>query len=565
MEISLFPLLLCLCIHHGSAKRNGEGEAAPPHRREGGAEGHRGGDSGVQPSPPLFSLENRGSLVAQGSVGHLVYRVSTEEVYRAVTLIKSAAHGWTAGTVTRRPELAALCSRIDSLWAGLGRDLRSLPGSSGRTGGAAASGRSARDLTGVAGVIGGVLNFFGLQFINHKQEHDREAIRSTVKEVEVLREDMMTNDRNIHIVAKEMKKAEKISSLNFGLDIIEEEFHLVEAPVRAIRNIIATLPQHRLSPSVEELVDTRRVWEEFVAQQRRAGWTVGAENYYDMFQLPASFWFSPGEIIVAVHVPLHRETAAKFDLFRLRPLPMLQGETIYDVQTSDEVLALDRGAASHQVWREDELRRCTQFGETYYCTNPSVTYARGSSGCLMHIWRQDATEILKHCAFTARAPGFEAHGVNDTHFLTLSPTSMPMQVQCGQRISKTMDLQGQQLVWIREGCMAVTSHYTLRAPLVQESSSKTVIIKQNLTFDDLKFNDSSAFNLERPKRIESQQEKILDILRDDDGFNFVTLIAIIAAVTAVCIVCIFIIVLYIRVRTGLKTTRGLEGKLKSEA
>ena len=483
-------------------------------------------------------------------MGHLLFSTDFATIVDAVSAIQNAANTWVANAMAHGSGFEAVRARLDTLRRGLERDVRGLPSTPRPSAGTAPAGRKSRHLAGVAGFVEGVFNFFGLEFIDSRGDDDREAVRATVKEVEALRQNQMTDQRNIVTLAKELRRERMSLGSSFGLSVIRDEFHVVEAPVRALRALIAAIPTNRLSPAIEELVSVPQVWEEFKDEQKTAGWRVAVDHYYDLFQLPASFWFTDTTITIAVHVPLRHETANPFQLFHLRSLPLLMNNTVYETTVANERIAYDNTTGVHQIWTTEELDGCMRVGDHFYCTQPTVTFSRGQTGCLKSIWDQDAEGVMKMCPMTAREASVGAWVVNATHFLTVSPTTTPLQVQCGQRFSTSTDLIGQQLVWIRPGCTGITSHFSLRRPATEEGKNLVVVVKQQMSVFDLKLNGSTEITLERPISVKSSEEFALrELNRVHWSFSdYLTLALSIAAIGAVTL---FIVTIYVKVRRGL--------------
>ena len=376
-------------------------------------------------------------------------------------------------------------------------------------------------------------------------------MRITATEVDVLQQSEHTNAQAINKLVDDINMDRKIIGSTAGLHRLEESFHIIERPVRAFCIIAATLPQHKLNPAFMEMVDLPAIWEEFREEQLKRGWIPAVDHYYHLLQLDASFWVQGSEIMVGVGVPMRKADEKPWDLYKYRPIPFYFNDTVIDVEPQRDVIAHDATTGNIQIWQPEQLDRCVRVSRELFCHQPTVTMVGEGAACLAKLWRQDAEGVRAQCPLTLRQATPEARVLNETHFVTVAPEPVDLQIHCGLRATDSFVLEGFQVVKIQPGCVGVSSFFTLMMPRDKPSGPPmTVTVKDDIMVEELQMNDTTMVkeeHLTRPltiRPISNEVHKLLHTEKSHAG----TWILIGLSIAAICFIAFALLIGYLYVR-----------------
>jgi hypothetical protein len=126
----------------------------------------------------------------------------------------------------------------------------------------------------------------------------------------------------------------------------KDSWHKVRELVQAFIKVGNTAVEHRLDPSIFDLVDMPGVWNKLQDELRQEDKKTVVKHYQNILQLHASFWADADTLHVAVVVPIMRTEATVFTAYEVRIPPVLAGNRLAYLHLDEEVLLVHRATGT---------------------------------------------------------------------------------------------------------------------------------------------------------------------------------------------------------------------------
>ena len=320
--------------------------------------------------------------------------------------------------------------------------------------------RHKKDLISWAAGILGIFNIWEGHNLSGRLQHTNEAIRSTLHEVEAVRDFAATNADNIDVLSsavKHLAKQTDDATIHLFSATLDSQWQTVRAAAIDYMDVVAAALDHSLSPRMVALVSMDQVWGNFSKKIREAGFQSPVQFWQQLFQLQADVRIDHNTISIAVTVAVYKTGTAHYNLFRWVPRPIAIDNTLIDIVDKRTWIAVNRQDGATTAYSKEELDNCDKLGRHRLCRDSTVTYTSRAGSCVQALFRKEWTGVASKCAMTARPMGNEAWPVARNTYLAASADSMQGFLACAGRNEKAIEIAaGLVKISLGDGCRLVT-------------------------------------------------------------------------------------------------------------
>ena len=184
----------------------------------------------------------------------------------------------------------------------------------------------------------------------------------------------------------------------------------------------------------------------------------------DLTRLPCSLYHdkTKRQLHIISHVPLKGE---HLTLYTLKTPPLRLDPTKRDLYARIDLdhtyLALKADKTLYQVYSNDDLHRCTQVHDQFFCPQTQLRKANYQS-CALSLFNNHKIGVSTHCSFKLHKNYAEAERLNTTTFLVTELTPSQLTINCLGKIVKRDSIAGTKLVTLPPGCSGNTDNLVFR-------------------------------------------------------------------------------------------------------
>lgn len=247
-----------------------------------------------------------------------------------------------------------------------------------------------------------------------------------------------------------------------SLGLMDAYMEMFLGEVRDIARLFAGITAGTVDPAILTPERLTRYLSEalpFVPKGHSFPRPVARENAAEILQLATTRAYrTGGNVTLLIEIPL--VGAAEYSVSRTYPLPKRgENSTYYYVETSSELVVVDRASRNYIRMSERELEECKEDGTRFYCNprHPALavnevapcsvrTYVEGAVGREQHCAKR-AVRLTRALIISLRQPG---------RWLYVAPQPEPVTVACD-------DMPTQQAIMHGTGSLTLTGRCTVTA------------------------------------------------------------------------------------------------------
>ena len=404
----------------------------------------------------VIAFQKGGKLFSAATIGHVLLRFSTA---RLMTETDRILNGTTAGGLIATARSVAIAQ------ARLAQDLTSVHDTPGGE-------RQSRDLL---GLIAGGLGLFNMWEVHRLQSRTSKLntrLSIALHQVEAIRRFQVLEQEAVTNSTRALWKEDRYLRLLMA-------WERLRAVLLAFSKIVGALGHHKLSPAILGLIDLPSVWEAFVAKIDPE-FESGPRSYFQMMRCPLSFGMDGQTLWVALHVPIRRRHNNHFTLYQPRWLPMIKDGRLFQFRkTTSTALAVANDEDEYQYVDQPRPSGCIALGPDLYCVGTAVQLKKGHYGCLPALWEKNWKVVKETCPIIARPARSGAWMVDKNRVAVYAPRPLLFLIKCDKSPVSRARLVGYVLVWLREGCEAMSENLHLRTGLAGLPGQTTIIRTMN--------------------------------------------------------------------------------------
>ena len=253
--------------------------------------------------------------------------------------------------------------------------------------------------------------------------------------------------------------------------------------------------------------------------------------------------------MLLIEVPVVKEKSVVMDLVEWTPSPlMFDNETIMEVMTGEQWLAVDNSSGSTVAMTRNQLDECVKVSGTYFCFHPAARMATGFGGCTEAVWRQHWQD--SRCPINWRPIETEVLSMANDDHLIMVKGSVNMVVRCEAKVDRAVDLsQGMYSLTLPQACRAFTATWST----LKGNREPVEAVTFNVTQDEVRmvwpYGNVSFEGIERPKSVALEADRVAAVL-DASTFPVWEVVAMATAGAAVLVVLLLLAFLYLKARYG---------------
>ena len=406
--------------------------------------------------------------------------------------------------------------------------------------------RERRDVISWLASVTGLYNYLKLNQVNKKMENINSASSDLNKETQQIFHHITAMDANLIKLSQILRGHENAL---WNLDTIlhkELTWRNAERTVSAVRELIETLPQHRVSPDAVLLFDFEKEWKILQDKVKSKGKELAVPSWHYALHSKTSYWTDRTKVLIAISIPIKDRHTTSYELYKIQPTPFLLNDRFYRALTQHQFIAVHAITQASIALTDEQINTfSTQVLDTRYYHGPVIENQGDQRECIEALWT-NTSEIETWCHLIATNDKEYAHAINNSAVLWITNNITTITVQCPNQPTEIKQVIGSQILNINPSCTASSTRLTFR-PTPNANEHIDVFLKTwhspiNKTTWGLQ-----SWTLQQPPTIENKFEKINNLLQKK--VNLIpTWIAITIACVALIITLLFIIWLYVKAK-----------------
>ena len=239
----------------------------------------------------------------------------------------------------------------------------------------------------IVGVVNGIANWFHsseIQDIKENQNQLHHSVDLMSHRIEVVKE---MNVKNRDFISKVSKQTHK----NFFLTQVhhyKSVFFELSVTADKIINMIINLKQHRITPDSVDVELASEALDKLSEKVSESGEELIVDDVVDIFDQPASFSIHNQTVFdICTHIKTFSENPMK--LVEFIDLPLFLDNRTYDIQTSENLLAVNSGLLSDRevfVLNQQENKKCREFKKEKFLCHDVLIQKSYSDRCLPNLY-----------------------------------------------------------------------------------------------------------------------------------------------------------------------------------
>ena len=410
--------------------------------------------------------------------------------------------------------------------------------------------------------ITGLYNNLHINKMNQQISTLYQVDRALTNETNSLFHHVKINTQNLETIEKAARHNEaEIKDIDL-LQNKREVWLSVRKTISALRNLIAMLPQHRLTHDAIFLFDLKKEWEKLQAKTQEKGKRVIQTTWQFLLHTKMSYWADRHRIIIALEIPITNSGMNRFDLYQLQLTPLLMNDRMYMAQIRHDFLAVHAKTQTTIALTKHQMEaETTKVGRTWYFHGPLVINHGDEKHCIEALWTGDLKEIEQWCHLIATRNKEHAQAVNSTAVLWMTNNPITITIQCTNHPTRIKNINKPTIFVIDPSCKA-TSHKLTFIPSAtqhyhQETSMKRII--GNSTANKQTF---PSWKLQQPTKLMDNFKTIQTAL--DHKYHLIPLWLSISLITITFFaILVFLVWLYIKAKHQVSPTLKIETPPKS--
>ena len=214
--------------------------------------------------------------------------------------------------------------------------------------------------------------------------------------------------------------------------------------------------------SPEDMSDVWAISEQLAAQKH----LVVRGSPQTLFSYRAYVLRHRSELHYALEVPMENLADQRLHLARAAHTKFMVHNLTFSFK-GPPILAYSADYGETRTLEEQQLRECTEYGDTYHCYGTQV-YQRSSpsrEACLSRLLQGKLHNLDSFCDLTIAKAKEEVIQLTGTDFLILAPETVELTITCLQRAARgsPTTVAGMVLVRLRPGCKLQTDKHSVYA------------------------------------------------------------------------------------------------------
>ena len=407
--------------------------------------------------------------------------------------------------------------------------------------------KNKRDVLTWIASITGLFNNLHINKINKEIDTLYQVDRALNNQTNSLHHHVTTNTQNLETIEKATRHND--AQLK-DIDLLQNKREVwlsVRRTISALRNLIAMLPQHRLTHDAIFLFDLKEEWEKLQLKIQEQGKRLIQTSWHFLLQTKMSYWADRHRIIMALEIPLTNDEMDTFDLFQMFPTTLLMNNRMYVAYTRHDFLAVHaRTQTTIALTRRQMEAETTKIGSTWYFHGPLVINHGDEKHCIEALWTSDLNEVEQWCHLIATRNKEIATPVNRTTVLWTTNKPITITVQCTNLPTQIYTIDKPTPISLKSNCKA-SSHKLTFIP------SSTAKFNQATELKTFSGNSSAtqanfpSWKLQQPTKLVSNFDAIQNAL--NKKHHLIPLwISISVAIATLIAALLFLIWLYIKAK-----------------
>jgi hypothetical protein len=416
--------------------------------------------------------------------------------------------------------------------------------------------RDKRDIGSWLGGLFGMFNQYEIGDIKSKQEHEDEAIRATVHEVEAIKEFAESNERNMKRVEKEIEALEEdryALDKNMKIDLRQRSlWKTIRSKMRAATTLNYGVVDHKMSSETTNLVDLKQIWKKFTGRLKAFRWRAAITQHQHLYARKVDYHLNNARLRITLNIPIVEHNRNGHDLYRFKNRPFMMGEQITQVQTEERYLARQQATGAYTVLDESDLEDCIREKDSYFCEGSYVAFSHPGQSCLEAVFNRQWNHVKRTCQLVHRPMTTGAWTVSGNRFTVISNETVQITVKCTGLEQMSMSSRGMKLIGVRRDCSLSMPHLTLVPRAGNNKKEIEVVAEMGLSqavYTEQEGEKVRTLHLEQPTPVESVKVRVQQELTAG-RWSGPEKAAIGCAVAALGIMGLIFLGLYIRARFG---------------
>jgi len=409
--------------------------------------------------------------------------------------------------------------------------------------------RRKRNLLAWLASIGGLFNTMKIHQVKGTVDNVIDASTKVVHEVDVIQQHIMTQDKNVKLLAQELR-TEQANTWDMSKRIeINLKWEEMERLITVLRNIIEKLNNHKLAHEMTEIFDMQQEWMHLKQKAEAKNKQLVIAEWQELFQLPSSFWVQDKKILVAIEIPTKEPGTPVYDLMSIRPCPIPWGDKYYLAEPLHSIIAVNRVSGATLALTQNQVNeQCTWLRGTCFFQGAKLEAHGSPKTCIHALWTAQANEIQEWCHLTVRLPREMAFAINQTTAVWLVAKPTRITITCKRRTTMTKMMNTTTAIQLPKGCKAATEAFSF-SPGEKESNTISTVARMvtDATNTTYEWNHKS-WQLQRPQQIVRKGEEIRRMLDNARPPLIPVWVAVVLAIIALVAVLLFMGWLYITAR-----------------
>ena len=249
------------------------------------------------------------------------------------------------------------------------------------------------------------------------------------------------------------------------------------ARMREIGNGLKMLLHRNLDPRLVRPDQLRRAMQRLTGAMSREDLAPVLTDTLHLYELDVGHRVRPQllTIVIEINIPAElvnsRSQLYKFEKFPLRPS---QNSSVWlEPWPERRLIAVTMDGTRYREMDESLLSRCRMIHGIFLCREPAVWSTFKRPSCLSSLFRQEGSNVLSTCRFTAMTETERMIQVDNSVFHLFSYNGTELTITCkGSPNTAVRAVQGLVAISLSPGCMARTPYHEVRTtPMIQSQMS----------------------------------------------------------------------------------------------
>ena len=268
------------------------------------------------------------------------------------------------------------------------------------------------------------------------------------------------------IHGEHLQTALKLKKARVGLLSLATVMAVHQRASAVAEGLEAMVIGHRLAPALVDIPVVRKKMDKLAGEAKKRGKRLSIASVHQLFQCQVSFAsFKSGRVRIIVHIPV-TGSEDRFTLYRYVPVPFKVNDSMVEVITDKDLLAVSDDKQRYFVMGHDELAHCDDFRSFWSCTERSAINKARAEDCLWAVFTANEKMAAKSCKMATLGAVSRMWRVSHLRVVLWQPVADTVVISCEGRAVRSRFAEGLIGIDLAPGCKAENSDFAMTSPHV---------------------------------------------------------------------------------------------------